>query len=164
MAERTEGTELVHSVLDRLMSGPGAAAPESRSHAQMLRDLRASVMRDVSSLLNTRRRHRPIPEGLEELAPSNVDYGIPDFTGMQFSSADAREELRNQIEAILRTYEPRFKRVRVQLLDNADKTDRSLRFRIDALLHAEPAPEPIVFDSVVEPVRGSFEVEGGADG
>jgi type VI secretion system protein ImpF len=35
-----------------------------------------------------------------------------------------------------------------------------LRFRIDALLQAEPAPEPIVFDSALQPVTGNVEVKG----
>ena len=33
------------------------------------------------------------------------------------------------------------------------------RERIDALLFAEPAPEPVVFDSQLEPVTGNVEVK-----
>ncbi len=51
----------------------------------------------------------------------------------------------------------------MQLLDNADPHDRSLRFRIDALLQAEPAPEPIAFDSVLEPVSRSVEIRSKRD-
>jgi type VI secretion system protein ImpF len=38
-----------------------------------------------------------------------------------------------------------------------------LRFRINALLQADPAPEPVVFDSAVRPVTGDVEVKGGTD-
>ena len=33
-----------------------------------------------------------------------------------------------------------------------------LKFRIDALLYAEPSPEPLVFDSELEPVNGTIAV------
>ena len=34
----------------------------------------------------------------------------------------------------------------------------ALRFRIDATIRAEPAPEPVVFDSSLEPLTGGFAV------
>ena len=43
----------------------------------------------------------------------------------------------------------RLKKLSVRLLDQADPTDRTIRFRIDAILQAEPAPEPIQFDSTL---------------
>jgi type VI secretion system protein ImpF len=36
------------------------------------------------------------------------------------------------------------------LLEAADRVSGTLRLRIDALLRAEPAPEPIAFDTVVD--------------
>jgi type VI secretion system protein ImpF len=51
----------------------------------------------------------------------------------------------------------------VTLLTNAEPLDRTLRFRIDALLYADPAPEPVVFDSVVQQATGEVEVKGGAE-
>ena len=69
-----------------------------------------------------------------------------------------RERLRRIVEQVIRTFEPRFKKVKVTLLENADAADRALRFRIDALLYAEPAPEPVVFDSQFEPTTNDFVV------
>jgi type VI secretion system protein ImpF len=40
--------------------------------------------------------------------------------------------------------------VRVTLIDPADSLDGTLHLHIDALLHAEPAPEPVAYDTVVE--------------
>ena len=48
-------------------------------------------------------------------------------------------------------------------LPNAEPADRTFRFKIDAMLIAEPAPEPIVFDSELRPGTGDFEVKGGVD-
>ncbi|HMU66506.1 MAG TPA: GPW/gp25 family protein, partial [Cellvibrionaceae bacterium] len=68
------------------------------------------------------------------------------------------------IEFIIRTFEPRFKNVRVQFIDNEDKTDRTLRFRIDALMYADPAPEEVIFDSILEPVLRTVSVEDSLHG
>jgi type VI secretion system protein ImpF len=73
-------------------------------------------------------------------------------------TAANREQLRQIVERVLQTFEPRFKSVRVELLENRERDDRLLRFRIDALLYAEPAPEPVVFDSQLEPTSAIFEV------
>jgi type VI secretion system protein ImpF len=64
------------------------------------------------------------------------------------------------IENVLRACESRFQTVQVRLLDNAEPLDRTLRFRIDALLYANPAPEPVVFDSALQPVSQEFEIKG----
>jgi type VI secretion system protein ImpF len=74
--------------------------------------------------------------------------------------ADGRQRLRQLLEGVIRRFEPRFKAVEVLLLDSADSLDRTLRFRIDALLHAVPAPEPVAFDSALETATGTIEVRG----
>jgi type VI secretion system protein ImpF len=79
---------------------------------------------------------------------------------MNVATEGGRDRLRGLIEKVIRTYEPRFKSVRVELLENVEAFDRTLRFRVDGMLHAEPAPEPVVFDSALEPSTGSFEVKG----
>jgi type VI secretion system protein ImpF len=150
---------LVPSVLDRLLDDEPENARESpKSRHQVLRELKQSVRRDLENLLNTRWRCVRFPPDLDHLEESLVNYGIPDFTGANFGSAESREQLRQIVEQVIRRFEPRFKTVRVQLLPNADRTDRRLRLRIDALLYAEPAPEPVVFDSQLEPVSGDFDV------
>ena len=62
------------------------------------------------------------------------------------------------VEQVIRRYEPRFKSVRVELRENKDEFDRTLRFRIDAVLYAEPTPEPVTFDSKLEPTSANFEI------
>jgi predicted component of type VI protein secretion system len=39
-----------------------------------------------------------------------------------------------------------------------------LRFRIEALMYAEPAPERVSFDSLLDPSSQSFSVTGARDG
>lgn len=61
------------------------------------------------------------------------------------------------IESALKTFEPRFLDLRVEL-EPVDNIDRQLRFRIEATLDIEPTPEPIVFDSVLQAGTGGFSV------
>lgn len=151
-----ETQALVPSVFDRLL---GADSGGFQTRTQQLRDLKLSVRRDIENLLNTRWRCQSWPPDLDQLDQSLVNYGIPDFTGVVQNQGTFRQELRSIIESVLRKFEPRFKSVRVELIQNPDESDRVLRLRIDALLHVEPAPEPVVFESQLEPTRSEFHVE-----
>ncbi len=161
MAKARSDQPLVPSVLDRLLDeDPGTSRDAPRTRFQVLRELKQSVRRDIENLLNTRCRAVPFPGNLTDLEVSVVNYGLPDFIGANMGAAEMREQFCQVIEKVIRTYEPRFKSVQVKQLGNADESDRTLRFRIDALLYADPAPEPVTFDSAVEPGTGSFEVKG----
>ncbi len=152
---------LVPSVLDRLLDDdPGVSTEPPKSRTQVLRELKQSVRRDLENLLNTRWRCVAWPPKLEQLERSLINYGIPDFSAANLSSSEDRELFRQALAASIEAFEPRFKRVEVKLLDAEESIDRTLRFRIDALLYAEPAPEPVVFDSALEPTTGTFEVTG----
>jgi type VI secretion system protein ImpF len=161
MAKIRPEQPLLPSVLDRLLDDePEVKREPPRNHSQLLRDLKQAVRRDLENLLNTRRRCLSGPPGLKELKRSLVNYGIQDFTGSYMGSAKDRQELCRVLQGVIRQFEPRFKSVEVQLLTNAEPLDRTLRFRIDALLYADPAPEPVVFDSMLEPTTGTFQVKG----
>ncbi|MCB1924616.1 MAG: type VI secretion system baseplate subunit TssE [Gammaproteobacteria bacterium] len=160
----TDDKALRLSIIDRLLDDePGVSTEPPPVAAQTYRDFHIAIRRDLEALLNTRRRIANFPNGLPELESSLVNYGIPDFTGTNMSAADSRLKFVRTIEGVIRRYEPRFKSVRVTLLDNAEPLDRTLRFRIDAVVYAEPAPEKLVFDSALEPVTGTVEVRDSSD-
>jgi type VI secretion system protein ImpF len=162
MAKIRPDQPLVPSVLDRLIDfEPDISREPPKNRTQVLRELKQAVRRDLENLLNTRQRCLPPPPGLAELKQSLVNYGIPDFTGANLASPREREQFCRTLQTVLRQGEPRFKSVQVHLLTNAEPLDRTLRFRIDALLHADPAPEPVVFDSLLEPGTGTVTVKGG---
>jgi type VI secretion system protein ImpF len=147
------------SVLDRLLDDtPGAAPARARSRAQQLTELRDAVRRDLEALLNTHHCCQSPPAGLTELPRSLFDYGVPDFLTTNAGAASAREEFRASVEDIIRRFEPRFKIVKVSLVDEDAQVDRTLRFRIEALMYAEPAPERVSFDSLLDPSTHSFAV------
>ena len=152
------------SIIDRLIDdNPGVQREIAPTSAQAQRDLYAAVRRDLEALLNTRQRVAGLPNGMPGLEQSLVNYGIPDFTGINLSSLASRQKFVRLIEAVIRRYEPRFKSIRVGLLDNAEPLDRTLRFRIDAVVYAEPTPEKVVFDSALEPVTGNVRVRDSID-
>ena len=138
-------------LLDRLIDfDPDALVDRPVSATGALGALRNSVRSDLESLLNARRRWRSWDPRLRELATSPVGYGLPDFAAGAFNDPRRREELRAEIEACILRFEPRFVRASVLLLPGEDKLTFSLRLRIEALLHAEPAPEPVSFDTLVD--------------
>jgi type VI secretion system protein ImpF len=139
------------SVFDRLIDmDPDVRTDPPLSTADTLATLRASVRTDLEALLNARRRWRSWNSRLTELAISPVGYGLPDFSSGAFNNPRRREELRAEVEATIRRFEPRFVSVTVSLSGDPDPLSAMLHLRIEALLHAEPAPEPVAFDTLVD--------------
>ena len=148
------------SIIDRLIDHE----PENRhevtsQHAFILNNLKNSVRRDLESLFNTRFRIAEFPEEYRELEQSLVNYGLPDLATINIIDIDKRIAFCQKVENIIRYYEPRFKSVRVKYLNNTDEKDRTLRFRIEAVLYAEPNPEVIIFDSILEPITRNVSIE-----
>jgi type VI secretion system protein ImpF len=161
MADPRESQLVTPSVLDRLLDDDPAATREApRGRNQLLRDLKQAVRRDLENLLNTRHSYLSWAPALKELDRSLLNYGLADLTGSGPASARECEEFCRTLQGVLRRSEPRFKDVTVRLLGNAAPLDRTLRFRIDALLRVDPAPEPIVFDSMLDPSSSTFIVKG----
>ncbi len=138
-------------LLDRLIDdAPDTPSDPAMSPGEAMAVLRRSVRRDLEALLNARRRWRSWPTAYGELKCSPVGYGIPDFGAGAFNQIDRREHLRAAIEDAIRTFEPRFVAVHVALIASENPLDTTLRLRIDAMLRADPAPEPVAFDTLVD--------------
>jgi type VI secretion system protein ImpF len=138
-------------LLDRLIDAdPGEPADRPVSTATAIAALRTSVCNDLEELLNTRRRWRSWDPRLTELDRSLAGFGMPDFAAGAFNDQRRREELRKLVEACIRRFEPRIANLAVTLLENPDPFSPTLRLRIEAMLRADPAPEPITFDTVVD--------------
>jgi type VI secretion system protein ImpF len=87
-----------------------------------------------------------------------VEYGIPDFTGLNLSLPSEREQTREAIERAIREFEPRLKNVVVTVLANLDRADRRLRLRITGVLETRPSPARVEFDSEVDPATAAIDV------
>lgn len=160
MARVDKKKKLRPSILDRLFDDePDTQNEIDQGQHQKLKQLRRSVRRDLESLMNARFRVMEPGEEYQELESSLLNYGLPDLATINITDLEKRKEFTTQMEKLLKKFEPRFKKVNVSYLDNKDNTDRTLRFRIDATLYADPSPEVVVFDSVLEPVTRSISIE-----
>ena len=158
MAKLVEDQLLVPSVFDRLIDHDLDSSQDgSQSRGQLLKQIKENVRRDIENMLNTKRQCNTWDSYLKELNRSVVSYGIPDFTGTSFAEDAGQTELKYLLEEIILNFEPRFESVSIEILDKEDS--RQIRFHIKALLRAYPAPEPIEFDSKLEPDTRSIIVE-----
>lgn len=137
-------TKLQMSLLDRLAEGDDSRPTLAR--------IRQAVRRDLECLLNARRSWLPLERGGKELQTSVLGYGLPDFTVMDLGTEDGRQWLCDEVRDTINRFEPRLTRIQVTMRDNDAPLDRQLRLRIDAVLLVDPVPEPVSFDSDVEPV------------
>jgi type VI secretion system protein ImpF len=148
------------SVLDRLLDyEPELSREPVASRAKSLRLLKQSVRRDLEWLLNTRRVATEIPSDLKEVSRSLANYGLPDFSGVSIDNPAEQKRMRREIEETIDTFEARLENV-VVTLEPVRETERALRFRIDARLKVEPAPEPVTFDTVLQLGSGQYSVQG----
>ena len=152
---------IVPSILDRLMDDePEVSREPLPNRFHNLSQFKKAVARDLEALLNTRQ------EILEEVSPefievsrSLVTYGLPDFSSSSVLNTNDRNRIRRALEQAVATFEPRFERVRVHLESPRDQ-DRTIRFRIEALLRVDPAPEPVTFDAVLRLNTQQYVVQG----
>jgi len=156
------------SILDRLIDHE----PEKRMDPSLTADdqmqiLKESVRRDIENLFNTRIRSESPSLESQELDLSLLNYGIPDLATLNLKQPEEQNKLCRRLEKLIHQFEPRFKTVSVMPRDettrNSERRQFSLRLRIEATLHADPVPETIVFDSIMEPISRAMNVEVARD-
>lgn len=146
------------SLLDRLIdSDPGVSHEPVQFRLQSVREVKASVIRDLENLLNTRRPPDELPPDFRHIQDSLLVYGLKDFTALNPRSTATRQLLRTEIEKMIARFEPRLRNVAVHLEVDAGN-ERILRFRISGILMVEPLSEPVTFDTVLDVNRVQFKV------
>ena len=101
----------------------------------------------------------PIPPEFEQCNTSLLAFGLPDFSALSLRSPADQQRLGLAIDTAIRTFEPRLSRVSVSP-EPRDELDPVLRYRVEAMLDIEPAPELITFDTVLQADTGRFLVTG----
>ena len=146
------------SILDRLIdSDPGVSHEPVQFRLQDIRQVKASVVRDLENLLNTKRPVEDPPDAFRNLRDSLYVYGLKDFTAQNPKAGTVRQQLRLDIERTISRFEPRLRNVIVHLEAEGER-DRTLRFRISAMLVVEPLSEPVSFDTVLDVNKAQFKV------
>ena len=162
MADRKPAKRpVILPILDRLLQGDNIEIDGNFDRA--IQVLRESVRRDLEILSNTRPYYRALPEELGELKSSLIAFGLPDLQVQNLGAASQQEECRARIEDAIRRFEPRLREVTVEILEaDAEAGDRTLRFRIDAIMDVAETAEAVVYDTFVDPVSGSVMFSGTA--
>ena len=147
-------------MLDRLIDyEPEVSREPIASRTKSLRQLKQSVRRDLEWLLNTRQIVDGLPPDLKEVNNSLAAYGLPDFSHINIENLDDQKQMQRVIERVIQIFEPRLEDV-VVTVEPARHAERVMRFRIDARLKVEPAPEPVVFDTMLQLGSGQYIVQG----
>ncbi len=144
------------SVLDRLIDNePGVSNEPVRQRSYTIAQIKASVVRDLENLLNTRRSILPVPAEYREVNNSLFVYGLGDFTAKNPRNPSVKQQLRSDIEKTISRFERRLKNVTVRI-EAEDKNERNIRFRINGMLVADPVTEPVTFDTYFDINRGQY--------
>ncbi|CAB3792644.1 hypothetical protein LMG28688_03574 [Paraburkholderia caffeinitolerans] len=146
------------SFFDKLFDDePHVPAPAAMRQLS-LDELKATVARDLESILNTR-----IAFSEEDLAQfpectkSLLTYGLNDFAGLSLASHYDRTFICGSIRQAIERHEPRLQSVNVRLETNSRSTG-SLNFVIQAMLVVHPAEEPVNFDALLQPSTLQYSV------
>ena len=160
MAKRDSFGSLTLSVLDRLIDDdPKHTAEVPLTRALALRELKASVRRDLEWLLNTRRTIDPAPDSAPETSRSVYHYGISDLSSRSSLSTKDQSDVAREMESVIAAFEPRLKRVKVRM-EAPNSLSQTLHFVIEGLLAVDPAPEPIRFDSLLDVGKSDHRITG----
>ena len=112
--------------------------------------LERSLMRHLTSLLNTRRGRVPI-------AP---DYGIADVTDLGRSfTEESIAEFKSELERIIMYYEPRLYKVQVKHTPRPD-VPLSAVFGIEAAINTPYGPQTLQFETMLD-ATGMVRMKGG---
>ncbi len=163
MAELVAKERLQPSLLDRLTDYAPGEKTESREHRVMsYRQLRQSVLRDLSWLLNT-----AAFETLQDLsnapfaARSVLNYGIPALSGTNFSSIDS-DTLARKIKQAIIDFEPRIlaSSLNIEIFTAKDQmSHQSMSFKIEGDLWAQPLPVHLFIRSDLDLETGEITVK-----
>lgn len=146
------------SLLDRLLNDRGTGAGKRGPGFEVTEAaIREAVRRDLEDLLNT--RCLPPPQEFQQLQDSLVAYGVPDWS--VDSGGSIGEQICLRLRLAIQRFEPRLCEIQVTSAGVSETAENALSFRISAVLRTEALTAAILFDSVLNPANGSFDVTRG---
>lgn len=167
MAELTSRDRLQPALLDRLSDDAPHEPTEPRERRVISTGgLRASVLRDLSSLLNAHALYGCASLDAHPLARSSVvNYGLRDVTGRARSSLDIAA-LARDIECAIARFEPRVMAgsLRCTPLDMDEVAERAaVAFLVEGDLWAQPYPERLYFRTELDLESGQARIIDGLE-
>ena len=146
-------------LFDRLTDFDPKSQTESRPFRTLNRaELRASVLRELGRLLNTR---CSVPmQLLYDRERSIIDYGIPSFSHLVPQSGDDQKRLAWVLSRTIAAFEPRLKEIRVAVTPDPTNA-RFLLVQVEAYLAVGAVTEPVSFPAVIHPKTGEVRLLDG---
>ena len=162
MADLAPSERLQPSLLDRLTDDEPDKREEGRDKRVLsLTQLRQSVLRDLSWLLNT--TSLAAVQDLDEYpyaSHSVINFGMPDLTGRTLSSVD-RPAMERLLRQAVVDFEPRIlsDTVKVRLVvDQQKMSHNAMIFDIEGELWAQPVPLRVLLKTEVDLEVGAVSV------
>lgn len=151
-------------LLDRLIDDrPHMPAEDDIHRTFSVAQLRASILRDLSWLLNTRtklpgeyRKDFPI------LSRSVLNYGLDDICGRDYDNYDLKK-LEQEIRSLIVMFEPRIMPDSIGVDVHRTDEDRPTSFMLEirGTIHLLPVPEKLLVRTMVDTESGQVELVGG---
>jgi type VI secretion system protein ImpF len=142
------------SLLDRLTDhAPTRLKDTPDSQAVTAAQLRQSVLRDLSALLNT--SNLATIDDLSatpHVAKSTLNYGIPGFAGL-FESSARTSSLERELADAIKAFEPRIRADSLRVRARGQRDDKAvpaLVFEIEGELWAQPVPIQLFLETTIE--------------
>lgn len=146
-----EGSDLAEDVHDR-------TELEKIRRRDTIKRYKDSVKRDLEWLFNTRSTFDYRLEGYPQVERSVYAYGLPDITSVNIGSVNDQRKLVEVMKESLRLFERRLSDVAIEF-EPLVGGNRSLQFRISAILLMDPAPEEVCIDTVLDSTSSRYEVK-----
>lgn len=162
MAELLYTERLQPSLLDRLTDNNPDKQVESREQRVLsIRQLRQSVLRDLTWLLNTAALDSCVDlSELPDAERSVINYGILAFSGVHLTSTDLPKIRRKMKQAIV-DFEPRIMSdsLKVEVVASGDEMNQhAMSFKIEGDLWAQPLPVHLFIRSELDLETGKATV------
>ena len=146
-------------LIDRILDAEPLQAVEVLRPSMSLEELKATVAREVESLLNSRRGTlSELTQVYKRVEHSVFAFGLEDFSSKSIASADDRKSICRSIELAIFNYEPRLVNAQVTL-DPTVGNSQKVRFSIQAFLVIHPLQEPVSFDAVLQTTTQTYAVQ-----
>lgn len=163
MAELLHSERLQPSLLDRLTDDEPDKSVESREKRVLsFRQLRQSVLRDLSWLLNTSALESMVDlTDAPYVARSVINYGTPALSGTHLINADV-PKIEKKIKQAIIDFEPRIipGSIKLELITNDQQMNqKAMCFKIEGDLWAQPLPVRLYIRSDLDLETGEVTVK-----
>ncbi|WP_281557759.1 type VI secretion system baseplate subunit TssE [Thalassomonas sp. RHCl1] len=164
MPELSPQERLQPSLLDRLTDdAPDNSSEPREKRIISVKELKNSVQRDLSWLLNTRNLSPLLAEkDYPEVTCSVLNYGLSELTGISSASL-RRDKLERDLLKAIKQFEPRLIANTIRLSARVNTTEanaNAVTFELTAEMWAQPLPLQLYVEAEMDLENGAFSFKG----